>query len=77
MDPEQNASTSTEDIFASAPREPKEIPTPGAEFLTCVSQARVDSMLDAIAKEELTGRWIHLGKHFLIFCFQMRMPTRI
>ena len=37
--------------------EPKEILTPAVESSTSVSPAHVDLMLDATAKEELTGRF--------------------
>ena len=46
-----------EDMSASVLPEPKEILTPAVESSTSVSPALADSMLDATAKEELTGKF--------------------
>ena len=57
MAPERSASTNMEDMSASVLPEPKEILTLAVESSTSVSPAHADSMLDATAKEELTGRF--------------------
>ena len=44
-------------MSASVLPEPKEILTPAVESSTSVSPALADSMLDATAKEELTGKF--------------------
>lgn len=46
-----------EDMSASVLPEPKEILTLAVESSTSVSPAHADSMLDATAKEELTGQF--------------------
>ena len=57
MAPERSASTNMEDMSANVLREPKEILTLAVESSTSVSPALVDLMLDATAKEELTGQF--------------------
>ena len=44
-------------MSASVLPEPKEILTPAVESSTSVNPAHVDLMLDATAKEELTGQF--------------------
>ena len=46
-----------EDMSASVLPEPKEILTLAVESSTSVNPAHVDLMLDATAKEELTGKF--------------------